>query len=252
MQADTQRVEHTRFQRTAAEKRKLHGRTVRKFFGQDAYEGEITEVKSPEEGDKRWLFHVTYSDGDEEDMTEKELDKYLMPEISKYHIDTTSEPVEDQCYRISDVRQNDIILLRGNNSGKYQVARVVQVIHETNEVQVHFYMHQLMKTGNDHRKVYDDRLPLDKRRFLPAYEYYTKSTNTVNKYGTKNPRSAKDEPITDTIRIGNGNNQFSIVLRPVHLTNDNYMAKEDLAKLQDVAQDAMSTSSTAAERVGCA
>ena len=126
------------------------------------------------------------------------------------------------------------------------------MIHETNEVQVHFYMHQLTKTGNDHRKVYDDRLPLDKRRFLPAYEYYTKSTNTVNKYGTKNPRSAKDEPITDTIRIGNGNNQFSVVLRPVHLTNDNYMAKEDLAKLQDVVQDAMSTSSTAAERVGCA
>ena len=224
---------------------------MRKFFGQDAYEGEVTEVKPPEEGDKRWLFHITYSDGDEEDMTEKQLDKHLVPAASEYQHGTTPGPTGDRRYRIADTQQNDIILLRGNNSGKYQMARVVQVIHETSEIQVHFYMHQLTKTGNESRKVYDDRLPLDKRRFLPAYEYYTKSTNTVNKYGTKNPRSTKDEPITDTIRIGDGESQFSIVLRPVSLTKDNYMAKEDLAKLRDTAQDAMSTSSAAAMEAGC-
>ena len=251
MQADKLRVEHTRFQRTATEKQQLQGRTVRKFFGQDAYEGEVTEVKPPEEGDKRWLFHITYSDGDEEDMTEKELDKYLVRAASEYQHDTTPRPTGDRRYQIADTQQNDIILLRGNNSGKYQMARVVQVIHETSEIQVHFYMHQLTKTGNESRKVYDDRLPLDKRRFLPAYEYYTKSTNTVNKYGTKNPRSTKDEPITDTIRIGDGDSQFSIVLRHVSLTKDNYMAKEDLAKLSDTAQDAMSMSSAAAMEAGC-
>ena len=73
----------------------------------------------------------------------------------------------------------------------------------------------------------------------------------MNKYGTKNPRSTKDEPITDTIRIGDGDSQFSIVLRHVSLTKDNYMAKEDLAKLSDTAQDAMSMSSAAAMEAGC-
>ena len=133
-------------------KKQLLGRTVRKFFGKSAFNGEVIEVLSPEDINEVWLFKTRYEDGDVEDVEERELSRVLLINSAPL-----TPPTRETTLSINDVHVGNLVLLQGNEDKRYYVGKIAECFPDTDELTLHYFAHQMTHSGGRRGKsVYDD------------------------------------------------------------------------------------------------
>ena len=223
-----------RVPRSAEGKQALCNRRVRKFFGKSAYLGRVAYARPPETADDEWLWKINYDDGDSEDCDEYELDRILCPDSTQ----TAAEPLPLNSQIFQNPTQEEIVILRGNDSGRHYVARVVDVYPDTREIKIHFFCHQMTRSrGNKSSPIYDDMLPLNKRILSPEYIYFVKSTSEERRVGTFNPKP-NYQPMTDVVKLGKDKYDHALIMRNVQLTDSNRISEEQINELAELAPDA--------------
>ena len=127
------------------------------------------------------------------------------------------------------------VVVRGNGTQHYYTARVVDVYADTDELSIHYYAHQQTRGGKGLE--YNPLLPLDKRKLLPEYSYYNRREKRERRDRTLTP-SANYEPFVNTVRIGDGRDQFSLVYGNFQLTSSNSISARDITALKSIAPQA--------------
>ena len=223
-----------RVPRSEEEKHALCNRRVRKFFGKSAYLGRVAHVSPPDDASDEWLWRINYDDGDSEDCDEYELDRILCPETQ-----TVNEHPALNYQMFENPASDEIIIIRGNDSGRHYVARVVDVYPDTREIKVHFFCHQMSRSrGSKSTPIYDDMLPLNKRILSPEYIYFVKSSHEERRVGTFNPKP-NYQPMTDVVKLGKDKYDHALVMRNIQLTDKKRISEQQLNELAELAPEAI-------------
>eukprot|EP00616_Rhizochromulina_sp_CCMP1243_P006091 CAMPEP_0118998380 /NCGR_PEP_ID=MMETSP1173-20130426/63042_1 /TAXON_ID=1034831 /ORGANISM="Rhizochromulina marina cf, Strain CCMP1243" /LENGTH=818 /DNA_ID=CAMNT_0006949871 /DNA_START=1140 /DNA_END=3596 /DNA_ORIENTATION=+ len=97
------------------------------------------------------------------------------------------------------MRPDTFVLFQVSDQGdRIHVAKVLEVFLDTEEINVHFYIHQT--TTVKRKKVYDINLPLAVRQLSPEYSYRTKSGSRWMSLGTYKPKPFMS-PYHQTFRL---------------------------------------------------
>ena len=136
---------------------------------------------------------------------------------------------------VADMQPGHNVIVRGNGTQHYYTARVVDVYADTDELSIHYYAHQQTRGGKGLE--YNPLLPLDKRKLLPEYSYYNRREKRERRDRTLTP-SANYEPFVNTVRIGDGKDQFSLVYGNFQLTSSNSISARDITALKSIAPQA--------------
>ena len=220
-----------RVARSPEMKKQLLGRTVRKFFGKNAFDGKVIEVISPEDINDVWLYKIRYEDGDVEDLEERELNRVLL-------IDSTpsTTPTGETTLSIDDVHIGDLVLLQGNEDKRYYVGKVTECFPDTAEFTLHYFAHQMTHSGGRRGKsIYDDRMPLKDRTLKAEYVYYSKSNRQMQHVRTNQPKRDY-RPFSEKIKLGKGKYDMTLILADVRLGND-HICKAQLTQLANMLSD---------------
>ena len=220
-----------RVARSPEMKKQLLGRTVRKFFGKNAFDGKVIEVLSPEDINDVWLYKIRYEDGDVEDLEERELNRVLL-------IDSTpsTTPTGETTLSIDDVHIGDLVLLQGNEDKRYYVGKVTECFPDTDELTLHYFAHQMTHSGGRRGKsIYDDRMPLKDRTLKAEYVYYSKSNRQMQHVRTNQPKRDY-RPFSEKIKLGKGKYDMTLILADVRLDND-HICKAQLTQLANMLSD---------------
>ena len=142
-------------------------------------------------------------------------------------------------HRLSCIFDDLLDTIRGNDSGRHYVARIVETYPDTREIKVHYFCHQMSRSkGSRSTPIYDDMLPLSKRILSPEYIYFVKSTNQERRVGTFNPK-LNYQPMTDTVKLGKDQYDHALILRGVQLNDNNQISQVQIDKLADLAPEAI-------------
>ena len=136
---------------------------------------------------------------------------------------------------IPKLQPGTMVLLRGQESGIYYVARVTATYADTHEIGIQYFCHQrtsLPGTDGEEQPFYDNFLPLDKRILTPEYIYHHRGAREERRIGTWNPRSSY-EPMADTVRIGTGRYGYQLVHHGFTLNKNNRIV--EMTALREIA-----------------
>ena len=139
---------------------------------------------------------------------------------------------------IPKLQPGTMVLLRGQESEIYYVAKVTATYADTHEIGIHYFCHQrtsLPGADNTEIPLYDNFLPLDKRVLTPEYIYQHRGAREERRIGTWNPR-ASYEPMADTVRIGTGRYGYQLVHYGFTLNKHNQIVELDA--LREIAPEA--------------
>ena len=139
---------------------------------------------------------------------------------------------------IPKLQPGTMVLLRGQESEIYYVAKVTETYADTHEIGIHYFCHQrtsLPGADNTEIPLYDNFLPLDKRVLTPEYIYQHRGAREERRIGTWNPR-ASYEPMADTVRIGTGRYGYQLVHYGFTLNKHNQIVELDA--LREIAPEA--------------
>jgi len=93
---------------------------------------------------------------------------------------------------------HELIILRSNFNQRVTVGEVINSFHDTNEIELHVFMHQ---PNEDSAEEYDENMPLRKRKLAPEYTYFTKAGD-IRATGTFKPKP-NWEPDTKIFNLSN-------------------------------------------------
>jgi hypothetical protein len=115
------------------------------------------------------------------------------------------------------------IIIRSNFNQRITVGQVVNSFIDTNEIELHVYMHE---PNRDSKEEYDAHMPLHKRRLAPEYTYFTKAGD-MRATGTFRPKP-EWEPETKIFNLAN----VEILARNLTLTKQLRIPQSVLEDIQ--------------------
>jgi hypothetical protein len=118
---------------------------------------------------------------------------------------------------------HELVILRSNFNQRVVVGEVLVQHHDTNEIEIHMYMHEPDQYSKEE---YDAHMPLARRRLAPEYTYYTK-TGDLRAVGTFKP-NAHWEPETKLFHLSH----VEVLARNVTLTEDLRIPQSVLENIQ--------------------
>lgn len=124
--------------------------------------------------------------------------------------------------------QHELIILRSNFNQRVSVGEVINAFHDTNEIELHMYMHEPDRDSNEE---YDEHMALRSRRLAPEYTFFTKNGDR-RAVGTFKPK-ADWEPETKIFNLSN----IEVLARNITLTAKLNIPKpvlEDIQRQYDI------------------